>query len=54
MTEKYLFSSADSQALCEFLLPMLTPDMRQRAHARDMKEHKWLEPHKEDGDVLEW
>jgi len=36
------------------LEPMLAIDMRERLHARDLKNHKWLEPTKEDGIVTEW
>ncbi|KIL70979.1 hypothetical protein M378DRAFT_183521 [Amanita muscaria Koide BX008] len=44
MVEKYLYSEQESTALCKFLEPMLATDMRQRAHASYMKNHKWLEP----------
>ncbi|KAF9481728.1 kinase-like protein [Pholiota conissans] len=54
MIEKYLFAEADATRLCEFLEPMLATDMRDRAHARDLKTHKWLEITKEDGVVTEW
>ncbi|KAF8971426.1 kinase-like domain-containing protein [Flammula alnicola] len=54
MIEKYLFSEADAVILCDFLEPMLAVDMRERANARDLKDHKWLEPTKEDGAVIEW
>lgn len=54
MKEKYLFSEEDSDLLCQFLEPMLAPDMRDRANARDLKDHKWLEPAKEDGIVTNW
>ncbi|PPQ62797.1 hypothetical protein CVT24_000491 [Panaeolus cyanescens] len=54
MKEKYLFSEEDSELLCQFLEPMLAPDMRNRANARDLKDHKWLEPTKEDGTVTTW
>jgi len=54
MTEKYLYTEGESAALCEFLEPMLAVDMRQRAHARDVKNHKWLEPCDSDEPVAEW
>ncbi|KAF8202940.1 CMGC/SRPK protein kinase [Pholiota molesta] len=54
MIEKYLFSEADATVLCGFLEPMLATDMHNRAHARDLKDHKWLEITKEDGVVTEW
>ena len=43
MTEKYLFSKADSTVLCSFLEPMLAPDQRDRKEARDVVNHKWLD-----------
>ncbi|KAF8905437.1 kinase-like domain-containing protein [Gymnopilus junonius] len=54
MIEKYLYSESDADALCAFLKPMLTVDMRERVNACDMKNHPWLEPSKEDGIVTEW
>ncbi|KAH9487080.1 Serine/threonine-protein kinase SKY1 [Psilocybe cubensis] len=54
MIEKYLFSEADATILCDFLEPMLAVDMRERKSAREMKNHKWLEPTLEDGIVTEW
>lgn len=54
MVEKYLFSEADSALLCDFLDPMLAIDMRERTHARDMKNHRWLEPTRDDVVVTEW
>ena len=54
MIEKYLYTEAESIALCEFIEPMLTVDMRQRAHARDMKNCKWLEPCEADEVVNDW
>ena len=54
MIEKYLYTEEESATLCEFLEPMLTVDMRQRAQARDVKNHKWLEPCESDGPVAEW
>lgn len=43
MMEKYLWNEEDSDALCEFLEPMLATDFRKRKYARDMKDHKWLD-----------
>jgi serine/threonine protein kinase len=54
MIEKYLYSEEDSNALCEFLEPMLTVDMRKRATARGMIDHQWLEPSSSDEVVGEW
>lgn len=54
MIEKYLYTEEESAALCEFLEPMLAVDMRQRAYARDVKNHKWLEPCDSDESVAEW
>lgn len=54
MMEKYLYPEADAVALGAFLEPMLQPDMRSRARARDLKDHPWLQVTKEDGVVLEW
>ncbi|PPQ66119.1 hypothetical protein CVT26_010920 [Gymnopilus dilepis] len=54
MVEKYLYSEAEADALCSFLEPMLAVDMRERANARDVKNHPWLEPSKDDGIVTEW
>jgi serine/threonine-protein kinase SRPK3 len=53
MKEKYLYSERDAAALCDFLEPMLQPDMRQRADVRDLVDHPWLEPRYDDdfGDV---
>ncbi|KAF5374868.1 hypothetical protein D9758_000051 [Tetrapyrgos nigripes] len=42
MVEKYMYSEADSEAFCEFLLPMLTVEMKKRAAARDTIDHRWL------------
>ncbi|TFK30402.1 kinase-like protein [Coprinopsis marcescibilis] len=53
MTEKYLYTDEDSKSLCSFLLPMLTTDMRQRAHARDLVNHEWLNISDEE-EVPEW
>ena len=36
MMQKYLYSEADADALCDFLLPMLAPDFHKRARASDM------------------
>jgi len=54
MVEKYLFPEPDSALLCAFLEPMLAVDMRERVHARDMKDNKWLELTQEDGFVADW
>ena len=54
MIEKYLFSEADASLLCEFLEPLLATDMKDRAYARDLKDHKWLELASEDAIVIEW
>lgn len=43
MMEKYLFTERDSQALCDFLEPMLRIDFRARARASDMVDHPWLD-----------
>lgn len=42
MVEKYLYDKDDSQALCDFLLPMLRVDFHLRAQASDMLDHPWL------------
>lgn len=54
MIEKYLFSEPDATLLCEFLEPLLATDMKDRAYARDVKDHKWLEVATEDGIITEW
>ena len=54
MIEKYLFSDSDASLLCEFLEPLLATDMKDRAYARDLRDHKWLEITLEDGIVTEW
>lgn len=54
MTEKYLFTEEDAVALCEFLHPMLSIDMKQRARARDMLNHAWLNSASSDDAVGEW
>ncbi len=43
MTEKYLYSEQEAATLCDFLEPMLTIDFKQRAHARDIFDHRWLD-----------
>lgn len=43
MREKYLFEPAEADALCSFLEPMLTLDMRERASAGKMANHPWLD-----------
>jgi hypothetical protein len=54
MIEKYLFSDADSAALCKFLVPMLAVDKRKRTHARDMIHHEWLISTPEEDEAFEW
>ena len=54
MVEKYLWSERDAEALCEFLLPMLTIDHRRRAQARDMVDHPWLEVDPLSEDLWGW
>jgi serine/threonine-protein kinase SRPK3 len=54
MVEKYLYPEADATALCNFLEPMLSIDFRGRKDARDLMDHKWLEPTPEDGIITEW
>ncbi|ESK98221.1 cmgc srpk protein kinase [Moniliophthora roreri MCA 2997] len=54
MIEKYLFTEEDSQALCDFLLPMLVIDFKHRASARDMVDHEWLKITESDGPCDEW
>jgi len=54
MIEKYLYTEIESIALCGFLEPMLAVDMRERAYARDMKNHKWLQLRDTDGPVIDW
>ncbi|KAK0465261.1 kinase-like domain-containing protein [Desarmillaria tabescens] len=43
MMEKYLYTDRDATILCDFLEPMLVIDMKQRSHARDMIDHRWLD-----------
>ncbi|KAG7450208.1 kinase-like protein [Guyanagaster necrorhizus] len=43
MVEKYLYTDQDATILCDFLEPMLVIDMKQRSHARDMIDHRWLD-----------
>lgn len=43
MMEKYLYTDRDATLLCDFLEPMLVVDMKQRSHARDMVDHRWLD-----------
>ena len=54
MIEKYLFSESDATLLCDFLEPLLATDAKDRAYARDVKDHKWLEVASGDGIVSEW
>ncbi|KAH6917423.1 CMGC/SRPK protein kinase [Coprinopsis sp. MPI-PUGE-AT-0042] len=53
MTEKYLYAEEDADSLCAFLLPMLKADWRERANARDMLDHPWLEI-SNDEEVADW
>lgn len=53
MIEKYLYTETESIALCGFLEPMLAIDMRERAYARDMKNHKWLQLPETD-ELVDW
>ncbi|KAL1677502.1 kinase-like domain-containing protein [Schizophyllum commune] len=54
MMQKYLYSEADADALCDFLLPMLAPDFHKRARASDMIDHPWLTVTPADEVVGEW
>ncbi|KAF7306620.1 CMGC/SRPK protein kinase [Mycena indigotica] len=55
MTEKYLWSDDDAAVLCTFLEPMLAVDHRNRASAKDMLDHRWLEVLDVDDDAVgEW
>ncbi|KAF9243903.1 kinase-like protein [Melanogaster broomeanus] len=55
MVEKYLLSSSDSTALCNFLEPMLAIDQRVRIDARDCVDHTWLHVRDEEwAGVEEW
>ncbi|KAI0963115.1 hypothetical protein AcW1_000287 [Taiwanofungus camphoratus] len=54
MVEKYLWNEEDSDALCEFLEPMLIIDHRKRKHARDMKDHRWLEVNSASEELWGW
>ncbi|TFY54726.1 hypothetical protein EVJ58_g8687 [Rhodofomes roseus] len=54
MIEKYLWNEEDTDALCEFLEPMLIVDHRKRKHARDMKNHKWLEVDPASSELENW
>ncbi|KAH8086655.1 Pkinase-domain-containing protein [Cristinia sonorae] len=54
MMEKYLWNEADSAALCEFLEPMLVVDQRERANARDMVDHPWVEVDLSSEDLSAW
>jgi serine/threonine-protein kinase SRPK3 len=42
MVEKYLFTTSEATALCNFLEPMLAVDQRERKEARDCVDHAWL------------
>ncbi|KAJ7225865.1 kinase-like domain-containing protein [Mycena pura] len=54
MAEKYLWTEPDAAVLCTFLQPMLAIDPRNRADAKDMLEHPWLEVTAADDVVGEW
>ncbi|KAF9270540.1 kinase-like protein [Marasmius fiardii PR-910] len=54
MIEKYLYTEEDSEALCDFLRPMLVIDFKNRASARDMIDHEWLTISEADGPCEEW
>ncbi|KZT06277.1 kinase-like protein [Laetiporus sulphureus 93-53] len=54
MVEKYSWNEEDAEALCEFLEPMLVVDHRKRTHARDVKDHKWLEVDLTSPEFLGW
>ena len=54
MVEKYLWTEGDSEAVCEFLEPMLTIDHRERKHAREMIDHPWLEVDPLSEDLWGW
>ncbi|KAJ7071511.1 kinase-like domain-containing protein [Mycena amicta] len=54
MTEKYLWKEADATVVCAFLEPMLAIDPRNRADAKDMLDHRWLEVSGVDDVVGDW
>jgi len=54
MVEKYLWSEEDADAVSAFLEPMLTINHRKRKHARDMKDHKWLEVDMSTPELWNW
>lgn len=54
MMEKYLWNETDSDALCEFLEPMLVVDYRKRKHARDMTSHNWLDVDPTTAELENW
>ncbi|KAH9927525.1 kinase-like protein [Epithele typhae] len=54
MMDKYLWTERDAEAVCAFLLPMLTVDHQKRAHARDMVDHAWLEVDPLSEDLWGW
>ncbi|KAJ7356996.1 Pkinase-domain-containing protein [Mycena albidolilacea] len=54
MMEKYLWSELDTAVFCSFLEPMLSVDQRNRADAKDMLTHPWLEVTAADDVVGEW
>ena len=51
MVEKYLWTPHASQLLCDFLEPMLVVNHRNRAQARDIVDHVWLETELTDEDL---
>ncbi|KAG6820756.1 hypothetical protein H0H93_012020 [Arthromyces matolae] len=53
MMEKYMYPERDAVALADFLLPMLAVDMRERSHARDMLDHRWLSPCLDDEELFD-
>ncbi|KAF7437138.1 serine/threonine protein kinase, CMGC group [Pleurotus ostreatus] len=54
MMEKYLYTDADATGLCDFLEPMLAPDMKDRKDAKDMLDHTWMRACAEDEPVDQW
>lgn len=54
MVEKYVWSEGDAQALCKFLEPMLVIDHRERARARELVDHPWLEVDPLSEDLWGW
>lgn len=52
--EKYLYTDADATMLCDFLGPMLAPDMKDRKDAKDMLDHPWMQACADDEPVDQW